>query len=123
MCLDILKPVSTKKGYGWKTFAMDDGQLYSWIDKDRGRERQLLPREWIKDCRDIPIMMDNGFSYPTGYHIFVTKRSAEKWKINEEVIRKVRFHNVVATGIQKGLKKPQKFQVIVAKEIYIEDKE
>ena len=127
MCLDILKPVSTKKGYGFKAFSEGLGNLYPayfGLDRDHYEHDLSFPiNKWFKDPNTHPIRMDDNNKYPAGMHFFSTKQGAEIWaKIhNASTIKKTYYRDVVATGIAKcGL---SRLSVIVAREIYIEDKE
>ena len=126
MCLDKIKPVSTKKGYGFKAFSEGLGNLYpAYFCLDRTYYEHTLSfpiNKWFKDPNDYPIKIDTDNKYPAGMHLFSTKRGAEIWgKIHfAPTIKKTYYRNVVATGITKcGL---SQLSVIVAREIYIEDK-
>ena len=113
MCLDKLKPVSTKKGYGWKVFDKWDSKLES-----RYFDIRYPTNKWIKDKKSKPIQGDR-VCYPTGFHVFVSKEKAKDWG---GIVRKVYYKNVVATGLQNiGFWENICAQVIVAKEIWIEE--
>ena len=115
MCLDKLKPVSTKKGYGWKVFDKWDSKLESCYFDIR-----YPTNKWIKDKKSKPIQGDR-VCYPTGFHVFVSQKRAKDWG---GIVCKVYYKNVVATGLQKmSWFEPMFAKIIVAKEIYIEDKE
>lgn len=129
MCLTKLGKFKVKLdengvGTGWKVFAKMKNKLY--LDF-RGTQHPRPKNQWLneKDYRWKEdkvrgrIYYDN-FKYKFGWHIMKTKRSAEKWMEgaffgNGDVVMKVKFRKVVATGIQ------MKKQVIVAKEIFIPD--
>ncbi len=110
MCLDTVdkKPTVTE-GEGYKTFphnSLETGLL----------SNRLLLREghWIRDVHEETIPSENG-NYRTGFHLWRFSQGAQTWKCRNEVIRKVSFRKVTATGRQGG-------QVIVAREIYIHPK-
>ena len=117
MCLDILKPVSTKKGYGWKVFGVRGGKLYPVYQSLEGVGEKSFPTNvWFRDAGKGKIEC----KYPKGLHLFFSKREAKDWAMLHlgDAIKKTHYRNVVATGIVNN----RKLRAIVAREIYIEDK-
>lgn len=107
MCLSKLKPVSTKKGYGWKVMRIyPESNNVVPLCHD---EPVFTFNQWIKDKHEI------------GFFLYLTKKDAEEsfaiWS-GDLIIRKTYYRNVIKTGLH-GLKD----RFIVAREIYIEDKE
>lgn len=126
MCLDVVDnsiEIREVKGevyyYGWKVFCRDDdgrlcGELFGaksyrvnrWLKEEDYRE--------YGDERKKTLFTEDTYKrYQIGFHIFLTREMARRWKDYDGIIRKVKFRNVVAKGIQNIA------QVVVAKEMLI----
>jgi len=121
MCLDELAEFKVTKDYGWGVFREEDGQLFQ-----RFGCKSLVPEEkWQTDSNDYPLLTEyDGKSYRTGFHLFTRKRDALSYVspfCKDDVIRKVRFRNIVAKGRQcLPYTSSAKANVIVVRERYVE---
>jgi hypothetical protein len=140
MCLDALisKRPNKKAGLGFKVFDLateaGDGLPYGALLGDYQSTKKPRPEgQWLHelDFRDDPErellhvahsidritgeQVHNENTYPTGWHIWKTRASAEEWRGGDrhQVTRMVRYRQARATGIQNCR------LCIVAKEIYI----
>ena len=94
MCLDTVdREISVNEGVGYKAFHRNGEQLCGMY-----YGKNLVQGKWITDSNTIRI----GKRYPAGYHIYLSKGSAELNKIlsNDIIVRKCWFKGVVATGSQ-----------------------
>ncbi len=118
MCLDTVdeKP-RWKKGKGWKCFQLTDDKLGPLFPRLVG-SFNYPTGEWVKDSKPATFTLrDESLKsrYPTGFHIEKTKKCAGYWVHGpHQVIRRVHFKDVVATGTQSN------DPCIVARQIYIE---
>src|SRR5688572_28391689 len=105
MCLDSIdtKLPTVKEGVGWKVFKYKSAssRLYgpSYTRVSEGYEIE----KWYMDVEAYGIEYPpTGINYPRGFHIFLNKDAAEKWRTNhcgiihEHVIRKVEYRRAVA---------------------------
>ena len=69
-------------------------------------------KEWTEDRNQRLLRACNGEKYETGFHIFETLEGARRYCVEYEVILKVKYKKVVATGIDCASR------VVVAKEIF-----
>jgi len=127
MCLKELRKFSVKLdengvGIGWKVFYKDsDGTLcpevmrHLFEYKRNGWYRAKLPKKIPKHL----------FGYYPYFHIFLARKDARKWKevfsgsSEHIVIRKVKFKEPIATGIQTYCMID--FRCVVAKKMLITD--
>ena len=115
MCLDKLKQFPVKKNYGWKVFVKEGNGLYPMY---RSHGNTPFPvNEWHTDKRNLQISLVFDEAYRTGFHLFYLKRDARAYALNHETIRKTYFRGIVTTGTQAS------YHAVVAREIYIEDKQ
>lgn len=84
---------------------------------------------WITDCNTIQIINEETEElYPCGFHIFKDLKDAQKYKIPQEIIVKVEYRKVVASGQQylcghgeSGNPYDYFFAVDVAREICVKE--
>ena len=124
MCLDKLQKFKVKLdkdgvGEGFKAFGRDPTP--GGLRGECCNTQKLRPwNKWLKE-KPFRRNRDEGTAcawsdskdYPIGWHIFKTEHGARRWTGFNSSIRKVKFRNIVVTGIQVEC------QVIVAKEIFI----
>ena len=116
MCLDRLDPtIKRKSGKGYKVVSKRDGKYLSEFLHPDGRGASCKFKfpvgKWVTDKNTdiIVVFAGDGASYPSGFHIFKTKRAAERWGLGFDflpyrlVIIKVEYKDVVATGKLNGL--------------------
>lgn len=121
MCLNrVYITIKEKEGTGFQVFRVDNSYhihpVYQKADCPIG--------VWMTDQRTgrIQIGLNMG-SYPTGYHIFLERKSAERFargidnlaRSKRIAVREVDFKEVVARGTQEG-------KVVVARQRYIRPK-
>jgi hypothetical protein len=134
MCLSTIykKPYSYKKGCitynlsipgkiytGYKIFEKDEDKKYIRTPFEQVR---LQLNKWIKDRETQQLLSYDPYNevnkferYYTGFHIFLSKKDAKQYLYTpRHSIKKVKFRNVVALGLQGEL------LTVVAKEIYVE---
>jgi len=133
MCLySVSKTKSIKNGTGYKVFQLKEGGLYGWF---MGNITLPYPKKkWVhekayRDCcsfeylqADREKLAENG--YKTGFHIFKLRKDAMLWKtVKTDIVCKVQYRKVVATGQQVHNSNPLKpyttKPVVVAKEIRV----
>jgi len=120
MCLDKLEKFEVEGDYGYKVFrrGFEDNCLYGAdiaIDIPRSIDKWLRSKDiWYEHDTFITTEWDKQ-PYPAGFHVFVTEEGAVIWAETRstDVVRKVQFRGIVATGIQ-GTRR-----VIVVSEIRI----
>lgn len=119
MCLNTVDKETKKgSGYGYKLFEDWNGELHPWFI---GRGSVLAEEEWIAARGGtLPVGKKK---YRLGFHIFTTKAGAKALQETNpfeypEVIRRVKFKEVVASGKQ-GMGDLSFQQVIVARKMYI----
>lgn len=98
---------------GWKAVSIHKDIMKFYSMWNCGR----LLNKWHRCNKTNRLTTVSGFdSYDLGFHIFATREGARFWKRHWAGYRvvKVRYRNVVARGIQGGLK------CIIAKEMYVE---
>lgn len=121
MCLETLQNFKVKLnkdgiGIGYKVFKLKAGALYGEIVR---KEKVRRVGVWLKERnfrapKGSNLKMING-KYKEGWHIFLRRRSAYDWGIEEGlVIKRIRFRGIVAKG-----RNVDRNRVIVAKEIFI----
>jgi len=111
MCLAKVDPEpKTNRKSGYKVVVLCDGGK---IEPQYGVGHYVI-NEWMEDPADL---IRNG--YRTGFHIFLSLRGAISWKGTTYYleIRKVRFDDVVATGMQRDRYK--EYRCVVARKICI----
>ena len=128
MCLNKLEKFKTT-GVGWKVVSITEKkyvpplQFYSMDSyKKRG---------WNIDTRNCKLSFyDNdkkeSVFYPTGYHIFVNKRDAKRFMVKDcseidhkEIVKKVKYKKVVATGTQSLRARTSEKQEYVHAEVVV----
>ena len=139
MCLEKLIPIDKKDPnqvrYGYKVFLQaEDGIMgdiifnvdnayipeNTWIHESKYRYHEDKGRQKI----NANLFYDENVpSYPFGFHVFLSKKAAEKW-ISDDIrtIRRVKYRKLVASGYQtcsNGFVDIGLYRVDVAKEIYI----
>lgn len=114
MCLSVVTSRERdrkREGFGWKVFSKSkNGNLFG--DCVKGFRRVGI---WLKS-------KDNkSEGYPLGFHILRTRREARFWKAPNEVIRKVKFRDILAEGTQNHWSdfRREQLRIIVAKEMFI----
>ena len=124
MCLNILDKKQRKRGgVGYKILEEIGGSYCSGAI--RGNPQVLSEDRFITDTNSNPIQIDLSMFYPAGFHIFPNMEELRKfiglmgWQ--SYPVRRVRFKDVVASGLQ-GHYKP-KVKVIVARRIKLLPKE
>ena len=113
MCLYKLKPLSkhiVNRKYGYKVFRTDKENLCFPYQKGN-----IKKHKWNIDSKTYFLYTtDYPEGYLTGYHLFTNKKHAKYYCFNTgDVVKKVEYDNVVATGEQTG------FNVIVARKFRI----
>ena len=112
MCLGTVdKEIKVGKGKGWKCYLETGGNLSGLCGHDIG---PITEGVWMTDPQTGRMLE---VPYETGYHLYRTKRGAERagWFYN--CIRQVSFRHVTATGTDSG------FRAVVAREIFIHPKD
>ena len=125
MCLDKLADFEVKRNYGWQFFEKaQTGELERYFEDMSHVVAQVkYPAldEWQEDTAvgNLSIKTKRHLSYPTGFHIFVTKKAAMKESYSTCSLKKVYFkpESIVAKGYQYN-----NFRIIVARERYVCDK-
>lgn len=112
MCLSTISNKKPKKsGYFYKVFDLDySGGLYFPFMR-LNRMKEVPVGKWIKAAR-LRRRADNGEAYITGFHGFLSARSARLWGSGDTVVR-CKYRNAHVAGTQDELK------VIVADEIFV----
>jgi hypothetical protein len=142
MCLDSIThgPNPTEEGEGYKIFELDGEELYSpYFLRDLSDHdtqsfcQHYETNTWIADSRNYPLVpIDSTDYYQTGFHLFANQADAEsiliRWNSSwntsfyKFVIRKIKYRNVTAKGIQYFDENPH-VPAIVAREIFIEEEQ
>lgn len=132
MCLTKLTHGKTNLRVGYKVFRYskaNEGQLAP-TDKILPRGVHFRFNTWIKDTNNYNIWTANdgkNNQYQTGFHIFLDEADAEWIALQHPstfIYRKVNFRKVVARGIQEiHFRCERRCRVIIAKELYIHEKE
>jgi len=125
MCLDRLVTFEVTKGYGWQVFGKrETGLIQLGYHLDRPK-MPVIEGAWQTDSNTYSLRPSSGIGiYNTGFHILLEFEDAIDYLIesNKEVIRKVWFKDVVATGEQELIficpARPAK--VVVARKRYVE---
>jgi len=114
MCLSkVDKVIKEGTGEGYKVFKKD--QSYHLTPQFNGSKRYGCDK-WYEDSKKDDI--DNlDMRYPTGFHIFTSLISARQFRCSYEVIHKVKYEDVVASGIQLHCLKA--LRIVVARRMYI----
>jgi hypothetical protein len=134
MCLDSITqgPNPTEEGEGYKLFELIDGELTSPYFLRPQHERvgfcqHYETNAWMSDSRNYPLApLQSKEYYQTGFHFFANQADAEailiRWNasFHNFVLRKVKYRNVTAKGIQYFDENPN-VPTIVAREIFIEE--
>jgi len=136
MCLDFLSEFEIKSDEGYKMFLNRKRKLYGvfWAGNT---EKEYPTNIWLKEkdyrnpcfwklksTNEKEIEISPFTKYKPGFHIFINKNDAEKFFESQipcrsnYFIKKVKFRNIVAKGIQESL-----FQTVVAKEMMVLDDE
>ena len=100
----VSKPLSVKIKTGWKLFVHDElhpKQVFSWC-KDGGYK---IGKWYTDKCKSKIGYFTEG--YPTGYHVFTTRRAAEdrrhaSYDSYHIRVMKVEYSHVVARGKENG---------------------
>jgi hypothetical protein len=119
-CITYNLSIPDKVYTGYKVFLKNENMLSYVITPFEHAIIQL--NRWKRDSETQqllaydPYNLINKFeAYDTGFHIFLLKKDAKKYLYtSRHSIKKVKFRNVVALGLQGGL------LTVVAKEIYVE---
>jgi len=120
MCLDELAEFKVVKDYGWEVFQERYGQL-AQLCRHNTPAVPIIEEEWQTDPNDYHLLTEYGGKvYKTGFHLFTNKGDALCYA-NGNVVRKVRFKNIVAKGKQcLPCTFSAKANVIVVRERYVE---
>ena len=129
MCLDRLEDFPTKD-YGWKVFIRRRGKEAIWSGRLNLNQRSPASKAGLEEPfidyvfpvnkwldanngkrNTILHTNDDYKNYKAGFHIFPSRNAAREFGYG--VIRKVKFKEVITTGIQNEHK------VIVAKKILV----
>jgi len=121
MCLSKLdstvKEKFKGKKFGWKVFIKNyDSDLcgiYKGIDAPRPLEKWIDEKDFNGGFNDA-IRTPYGGSYPTGWHIFLSRREARHDRCEGEVVKKVYFKEPLAWGYDTG-----HAAVVVTRKIFI----
>jgi len=126
MCLKRLIDFKVNKNYGWQIFERRRTGLVQ-LHRHHFQRHPTIVMEgaWQTDPNNYCIRPACGFSkYKTGFHILLEFEDALDYLIesNEEVIRKVWFKDVVATGEEDILfiDPVRSAKVVVAKKRFAE---
>jgi len=121
MCLYKLEDFNVRLckdgiGTGYKVFNRKEGRLYGEYARP-GKERRV--GVWLKEENFRPQRIDTGLDrtgvkHKCGWHIFLRSKDAINWDAGGQVVRKIKFKGIVATG-----RMPNTSAIIVAKEIFI----
>lgn len=130
MCLETIThgPNLEEEGEGYKVFEIHAGELLAPL-----KNFTFVKNEWLSDSEDFDIDEGEGF-YRTGFHIFSNREDAEAYYNSltgctgrrDFVIEKVKYRNVCAKGLHlRDIfgNDPRLAQCVVAREIFIPDKE
>ncbi len=121
MCLDeVTKTNLDESGVGWKVFRRGGGKL---VGESFDKATKRLINRWLNEQsfrdRELELFL-GGISYPYGFHVFKTLKSAKKWlNLYDKKVRgyfkclKVKYRKGHTLGNQVGS------DVIVAKEMLI----
>ena len=139
MCLDKLIPIDKKDPdkvrYGYKVFAKNYQGFLSSDIMGNSNTPYIYKNKWIHESKYRPSDVKgrkkinaeeiSGIKYPFGFHIFLSKKAAEKYKCKGgypyKVIRRVKYRKLVASGYQLDTIgwKAKLYGVDVAKEMYV----
>jgi len=129
MCLNYLAEFRVTKDYGWQVFGETAKGLVQLYRHRPQRRMPVVEGAWQADRSNCFIRSkSHNFIkyYKTGFHLFTNKKDALRYrsKSHNEVVRKVRFRNLVAKGTQRlpsHLPYPVRdANVIVVRERYVE---
>lgn len=139
MCLDRLEHINTKGKRGYQVFQQVEGKLYPRFHRNyrnlsvpHSGKCEVPVNTWETDPNDYHISIASDCSYHTGFHIFLNRKHAKAYASATSipvVIRRVRFRDVVATGIQElpiledGLTRPIPTPVAVVRKRYVKPEE
>lgn len=112
MCLEQLTPIyNVKEGY--KVFTGKEVLLGLFRVCYRFKKRR-----WICDENTGLIKTECGlFTYPTGFHVFLSKKFALKYTCSTDSCHRVLIKDIVACGLQEMRSKDS--ATVVCKQIYI----
>lgn len=117
MCLFNTKPISKKKGKGYKVFGRNSA---GYLLGDYSRTFRPI-NQWLheKDYRPLSIGLMGSLTYRPGFHIFIRKKDAIYWAsfFTYSVVRKVKYRNAFVGGEFSGK------ECVVATEIKIKKKD
>jgi hypothetical protein len=123
MCLSVVNSIGNSKIYvGYKYF--DDVYRYDTEGRKlKGIKSVMTPfryitlniGEWYKSEDNYTIKASNYQEYPAGYHIFPTKRIAERSEYSGKLY-KVEYKDILAEGEESGSK------VIIARHMRVVSK-
>ena len=113
MCLEKLRKFSVETNIGYKVFKLDDdGETHYGADYGgtHNKCKEKPSSKWLnsKDYGSAKTLTTlTKQLYPAGFHVFLTEEDARAWRDLEpdrtdDVVRKVQFRGIVATGYQKG---------------------
>lgn len=125
MCLQRLGDFNVRLnkdevGTGYKVFREFEGKLFGeYARTDKERRAGI----WLKEENFRPLKTDDGLErigktfdpkYKPGWHVFLKRQTAEKWRSVGQHITKIKFRGIVTTGIGA-----YNGRIVVAKEIFI----
>ncbi len=109
MCLCRLVDFPMTKNYGWKIFDKhSDGKLYGFW---RGG---VFPVNcWLIAKPALIATSQTAKLYTAGFHLYASREDARKANYSKSTIRKVKFKDIITTGLQGS------HRVIVAKKLLV----
>lgn len=123
MCISLqdFKVKLDKKGVGvgWKVFRRKGNKIYGLY---AGKNKFRPPNIWLNEKDFRPTEKEERgsvasiYRYAPAWHLFLTRREARKYS-NGLSVKKVKFRQVIATGITARF--PDSLRTIVAKEIFV----
>jgi len=121
MCLQKLEDFNVRLnkdgvGTGYKVFIEKGGKLYGEYARP---EKERRRGAWLKEKNFRPRITNDCIEqiekrYKYGWHIFLTRKAADRWRGLGQGVRKIKFRVIVTMGRSTNNSK-----VIVAKEIFI----
>jgi hypothetical protein len=111
MCLDFVKKTKVKdEGVGYQVFSINNGVLLpsnrEYYYKKNQKRNYIPVNRWEKDKSTNMIFYTNckkpykDLQYESGFHIFLNLKDAIEWRVGKQVIRKVKYKQVVVHGFQ-----------------------
>lgn len=117
MCLERKDKITRVKDSGYKIVSIVGSKMHPVYN---GKRKLYKLNEWITDTRKRKIEAAwGGFKYAPGFHIFVFKKDALRWKglhcFSNGAIFRVKCRQVVASGYDHY----RSFPILVAKEMML----